>query len=512
MSNKLLRPLAVIGNLTFISRILGYIRDVLIATIFGAGISTDAFFIAFKIPNFFRRIFAEGAMSQAFIPVLAESRRNDEKSAGDLIRAVSGALSVTVFGVVLLGVLSAPLIVYVFAPGFVATPEKAALTADLLRVMFPYLGLISICALTWGVMNSYNKFATPALCAVLFNVVLISAILFMTDYFERPIMALAVAVPLGGLMQLMFSVWGINRLGFSLRPQFNWNHPGVTKILHLMAPAALAASIVQVNLMIDLAIASFLETGSISWLYYSNRLVEFPLGVFGVALATVLLPNLSTSAAEDDVRKFSSTIDWALRWAAMIGLPAAAGLIILSDEMILTLFGYGAITERDVLMSSNSLSAYSMGLFAFIMIKIFGPGYYARQDMRTPVKFGLVAIGINLIFNLVLVAPLGHTGLALATAIAANANALMLWYGLRKKNIYIPTEDWLLFVIRIFIAIMGMMGFLFYVASPLSSWMDWSFGARFYHLLSFILGSGCVYFTVLLLVGMRKKHVGQFGV
>ena len=196
----------------------------------------------------------------------------------------------------------------------------------------------------------------------------------------------------------------------------------------------------------------------------------------------------------------------------MIGLPAAAGLIILSDEMILTLFGYGAITERDVLMSSNSLSAYSMGLFAFIMIKIFGPGYYARQDMRTPVKFGLVAIGINLIFNLVLVAPLGHTGLALATAIAANANALMLWHGLRKKNIYIPTEDWLLFVIRIFIAIMGMMGFLFYVASPLSSWMDWSFGARFYHLFSFILGSGCVYFTVLLLVGMRKKHVGQFGV
>ena len=264
MSNKLLKPLAVIGNLTFVSRILGYIRDVLIATIFGAGVSTDAFFIAFKIPNFFRRIFAEGAMSQAFIPVLAEWRSNDEKSASDLIRAVSGARSVAVFSVVLLGVLFAPLIVYVFAPGFVGTPEKATLSADLLRVMFPYLGLISICALTWGVMNSYNKFAAPALCAVLFNVVLISAILFMTDYFERPIMALAVGVLLGGLIQLVFSVWGINRLGFSLLPQLNWRHSGVTKILHLKAPAALAASIVQVNLMIDLAIASFLETGSIS--------------------------------------------------------------------------------------------------------------------------------------------------------------------------------------------------------------------------------------------------------
>jgi putative peptidoglycan lipid II flippase len=510
MSNKLLKPLAVIGNLTFVSRILGYIRDVLIATIFGAGVSTDAFFIAFKIPNFFRRIFAEGAMSQAFIPVLAEWRSNDEKSASDLIRAVSGALSVAVFSVVLLGVLFAPLIVYVFAPGFVGTPEKATLSADLLRVMFPYLGLISICALTWGVMNSYNKFAAPALCAVLFNVVLISAILFMTDYFERPIMALAVGVLLGGLIQLVFSVWGINRLGFSLLPHLNWRHSGVTKILHLMAPAALAASIVQVNLMIDLAIASFLETGSISWLYYSNRLVEFPLGVFGVALATVLLPNLSAFATKGDVQKFSSTIDWALRWATMIGLPATVGLIILSDEMILTLFGYGAITERDVLMSSNSLSAYSVGLFAFIMIKIFGPGYYARQDMRTPVKFGLVAIGINLIFNLLLVAPLGHTGLALATAIAANVNALMLWRGLRSANIYVPAEDWLLFVIRIFVGILGMTGFLFYVVSPLSIWMDWSFGSRFYHLFSFVLGGGCVYFIVLLLVGMRKKHVGQF--
>jgi len=511
MSNKLLRPLAVIGNLTFISRILGYIRDVLIATVFGAGVSTDAFFIAFKIPNFFRRIFAEGAMSHAFIPVLAESRRNHEKSVPHLIRAVSGALSVTVFCIVLLGVFFAPFIVYVFAPGFAATPEKATLTADLLRVTFPYLGLISICALSWGVMNSYNKFAAPALSAVLFNLVLISAILFMTDYFDRPIMALAVAVLLGGLIQLIFSVWGVNQLGFSLQPQLDWKHPGVTKILRLMAPAVLAASIVQVNLMIDLAIASFLETGSISWLYYSNRLVEFPLGVFGVALATVLLPNLSSSAAEKDVRKFSSTIDWALRWATMIGLPAAVGLIVLSDEMILTLFGYGAITQRDILMSSNSLSAYSMGLFAFIMIKIFGPGYYARQDMRTPVKFGLIAIGINLIFNLLLVVPLGHTGLALATAIAANANALMLWRGLCKEKIYTPTEGWLLFFIRIFVAILAMIGFLYYVASPLSFWMDWSFGSRFYHLFSFVLGSGCVYFIVLLLVGMRKKHVGQFG-
>jgi putative peptidoglycan lipid II flippase len=263
--------------------------------------------------------------------------------------------------------------------------------------------------------------------------------------------------------------------------------------------------------MIDLAIASFLETGSISWLYYSNRLVEFPLGVFGVALATVLLPNLSTAAAEGDVRKFSSTIDWALRWATMLGLPAVAGLIILSDEMILTLFGYGAITERDVLMSSHSLSAYSMGLFAFIMIKIFGPGYYARQDMRTPVKFGLIAIGINLVFNLLLAGPLGHTGLALATAVAANANALMLWRGLRKENIYAPTEGWLYFLIRIFIAVLAMVGFLIYVASPLSAWIDWSFGSRFYHLFSFVLGSGCVYFMALLFVGMRKKHVGKFG-
>ncbi len=507
MSNRLLRPVAVIGNLTFISRVLGYIRDVLIATVFGAGVSTDAFFIAFKIPNFFRRIFAEGALSQAFIPVLAATRKNDESSVGGLIRAVSGALSVSVFCVVLVGVLAAPLLVYVFAPGFVGEPDKFALTSDLLRMTFPYLGFISLCALSWGVMNTFGRFAAPAFSAVLFNITLISSILFMTDYFNQPIMALAVGVFLGGVIQLVFSVFGINRLGFSIWPTFNWSHPGVVKVLRLMAPAVLAASIVQINLMLDLAIASFLQTGSISWLYYSNRLVEFPLGVFGVALATVLLPNLSSSFAEGNARQFSSTIDWAMKWAVIVGLPAAIALIVLSDQIILTLFGYGAITERDILMSSNSLSAYSCGLFAFIAIKVFGPGYFARQDMRTPVKFGLFAIAINLIFNLLLVVPLGHTGLALATAIAANANALMLWRGLRKTNIYLPSTSWLFFVLRGFGATCAMVGLLYYMISPLSEWMSWSLAQRFYNLFLLMFAGGAVYFLTLFAFGFKKKHV-----
>jgi putative peptidoglycan lipid II flippase len=278
-----------------------------------------------------------------------------------------------------------------------------------------------------------------------------------------------------------------------------------------MAPAILAASIVQINLMLDLAIASFLETGSISWLYYSNRLVEFPLGVFGVALATVLLPNLSTFVAENNLRQFSSTIDWAARWATMIGLPAAVALVVLSDQMILTLFGYGAITEKDILMSSHSLAAYSTGLFAFIMIKVFGPGYYARQDMRTPVKFGLIAIAVNLVFNLLLVMPFGHAGLAMATAIAANANALMLWYGLRKTNVYKPSSGWFVFGLRILGATCGMSIFLFYMMSPLSDWMGWSLGLRFYHLFTIVLSGGGVYFLILFVLGLRKKHVAQLG-
>lgn len=508
MSIRLLRSVAIIGQMTFISRVLGYIRDVLIAIFFGAGLTTDAFFIAFKIPNFFRRIFAEGAFSQAFIPVLSETRaKNSEAAVGELIAAISGILILFVWCVVAVGVIAAPIFVMVFAPGFVGSPDKYGLTVDLLRITFPYLGFISISALAWGILNTYGRFAVPSFSPILLNLSMIGSILYLSPQFNTPILALAIGVVSGGVFQFLLSFLGVKRLGFSLWPCFNFRHPGVKKLLKLIGPAAFGASIVQINLMLDMTLASFLNSGSISWLYMSNRIVEFPLGVFGVALATVVLPNLARKYAQNDHEGYSLMIDWALRWVVFIGAPAALALALIAGPVIGTLFGYGEMDQQDVSMCAASLSAYSFGLLGFMAIKICGPGYYARQDMRTPVKIGLVAIGVNLVFNLMLIMPFGHVGLALATALAANVNAYLLWRGLFKTKIYIPSRGWLGFSLRILVSITAMAVALFFAMSSLEDWGSWAIFKRIYELLFLITLGTVVYCGVLWCSGFRKADL-----
>ena len=494
--------------MTLVSRVLGFIRDVVIARVFGAGVATDAFFVAFRIPNLFRRLFAEGAFSQAFIPVLtAEKGREDQAAVIDLVGATAGVLALVLFVVVAVGVIAAPLFILVFAPGFTHDDSQWALAADLLRITFPYLLFISITALFGSLLNTYGRFAIPALTPALLNVALIAAAVVLAPRLEQPVMALAIGVFIGGVLQFLVQFAAVRKLGVLGRLRINFAHAGVRKILTLMGPAIFGVSVAQINLMIDTMIASLLTTGSISWLYYSDRLVEFPLGVFGIALATVVLPSLSRHHVDGDPRGFSATLDWALRLVVIISLPAACGLAFLAEPMLSTLFQYGALNEHDVVMAGRSLVAYASGLTAFILVKILAPGFYARQDTRTPVKIGVIAMCANIVLNLVFVFPLAHAGLALATAIAAYINALLLLHALRKNGFYQPLGGWGGFSARVAAALAVMLAVLWSMNVELSTWSAYDVGERVMMLAKLIALGGGSYGAALFVFGMRAHHV-----
>ena len=497
--------------MTLISRVMGFVRDVIIAKIFGASAAADVFFVAFKIPNLFRRLFAEGAFAQAFVPVLAEYReKHGEDAVGALIGAAGGTLGLVLMVVTALGVLAAPALIMVFAPGFIDEPDKAGLAADLLRLTFPYLGFISLTALAGSVLNTYGRFAVPAFTPVLLNVALISAALWLAPQLERPVMALAMGVLAGGVAQLLLQWAALVGLKLPIRPKVSFNHPGVRQILRLMGPAMFGVSVAQINLMLDTIIASFLETGSISWLYYSDRLIEFPLGVFGIALATVVLPTLSSQFSKNDGDEFAHTLNWALRWVFLIGLPAAVALALLAGPMLASLFGYGAMGERDVAMASRSLVAYSGGLLAFILIKVLAPGYFARQDTRTPVRIGIIAMVTNMVLNVLLVFPLAHAGLALATTLSACLNAGFLWRGLYQDGVYRAQTGWPVFLLRVALALMVMSGLLIWlVPVDVGLWLTWSMPERAIHLGGAVLGGAAVYFLTLAVCGLRPRHMAM---
>lgn len=494
--------------MTLLSRILGFVRDVIIARTFGATLAADAFFVAFKIPNLFRRLFAEGAFAQAFVPVLSEYRERDGDAAvGDLVGAVSGTLGLILLLVTTVGVVAAPILVMAFAPGFIDEQEKLALAAELLRLTFPYLAFMSLAALAGGVLNTYGRFAVPAFTPVLLNVALISAALFLAPRLAEPVMALAIGVLVGGALQLALQFAAMSRLGFRWRPLLDLGHAGVRQILRLMGPAVFAVSVAQINLMLDTIIASFLETGSISWLYYSDRLVEFPLGVFGIALATVILPALSSRHNEGSHEAFSATLDWALRWVFLLGVPAALALAVLAAPMLSTLFGYGALEDRDVAMAARSLMAYSGGLLAFILIKVLSPGYFARQDMRTPVRIGIIAMSANMVMNLILVFPLAHAGLALATTLSACLNAALLWRGLRRTGVYRASAGWGAFLLRVAVATAAMCAVLITWQAPMSVWSAAGALERAAMLGTGIALGAVTYFVVLGVSGLRPRDM-----
>lgn len=508
MATHLLKSTLNVGSMTLLSRILGFVRDVVIARMFGAGMGADAFFIAFKIPNFLRRLFAEGAFSQAFVPVLSEYKSQREHAAvKDLVDRVTGSLGVTLLIVTTVGVLAAPLLVMIFAPGFINAGDKFELTTQLLRVTFPYLLFVALTALAGSILNAYGKFGVPAFTPTFLNLAMIGCALWLAPRMDEPVMALAWGVFIAGIVQLLFQLPFLYRLRLLPRPRRARGNEGVRRIRTLMLPAIFGSSVAQINLLFDTLIASFLVTGSVSWLYYSDRLVEFPLGIFGIALATVVLPSLSRNHAERSPEEFSRTLDWALRWVMLIGVPATAGLLVLSGPMLATLFQYGAFSAHDVAMATRSLMAYSLGLLAFILVKVLATGFYARQNTRTPVRIGIIAMVANMVMNVLLVFPLAHAGLALATSLAAFLNAALLYRQLRRDNCYAQQPGWGLLLLRVVLATAAMSGMLLWGAGDIEQWLAWSWRERATWLCVWIAAGGGVYLASLVLTGLRWRHL-----
>ena len=506
MAQKLLKSTLVVGLMTTISRALGLIRDIIIGAMFGPGAGVDAFIVAFRIPNFLRRVFAEGGFSQAFVPVLSEYREQRGRAeVNALVDHTAAVLGVSLCITTVAGVLAAPLLIWIFAPGFSGDMEKQALATQMLRITFPYILFISLTAMAGGILNAYQRFAAPAFTPVLLNLSLIGCALWLTPYFppEKMVTALAWGVLIAGVAQLLFQFPFLLKLRLLPLPRFNRDREGVSRVITLMIPTLFAVSITQVNLLIDTIIASFLETGSISWLYFSDRLVEFPLGVFGIALATVILPNLSAEHVGSDTAAFNKTLDWALRWVFLLSLPAAAGLMLLGVPLLTTLFQYNEFSQYDVQMAGRSLVAYSIGLPAFIMIKVLSSGFFSKQDTKTPVKIGVIAMLANIVLNLILVFPLAHAGLALATSLSACVNAALLYRVLRKDRGFIMEPGWSVYLTRITLALAAMALGLVYFVPDHFSWFEWNMYDRAVNVSLSVLAGVMIYFSILWLAGIR---------
>jgi len=515
---KLLKSTVTVSGATILSRILGFVRDVVLARLFGASGTTDAFFLAFRIPNLMRRMFAEGSFALAFVPVLSEYRASGDRTAlRDLVDHVAGTLAAILLVVTAAGMLAAPAVMAVFAPGWLleGRPEFA-LSAQMLRITFPYILLISLTALAGGILNTFERFALPALTPILLNLSLIGCAVLLSPQFDVPVKALAWGVLLAGVLQLSVQIPALSRLGLLPRPRLGFNHPGVRRILKLMVPTLIGSSAAQVNILFDSIIATFLVSGSVSWLYYSDRLLEFPLGVFGIALATVILPNLSRKHAQKSRAAFSRTLDWALRLSMIITLPAAAGLVILATPILITLFQYQAFQADDVAMSAMSLVAYAAGLPAFIAVKVLAPGFFARQDTRTPVKIGLIAMLANFIMNLLFVGAMvhwgmagPHAGLALASSVSAFLNAGLLYRGLRRSGAYQPGAGWLRLTLTVLFACLAMVAVLSRWTPDTEIWMALTAGNRTMDLLLYIAFGASIYALTAWIAGLRPRHLSH---
>jgi putative peptidoglycan lipid II flippase len=512
VSERLLKSTATVGGMTLISRVLGFVRDVVIAHAFGAGLGADAFFVAFRIPNFFRRLFAEGAFSQAFVPILSEYRTHrTPEQVRTFVGHVSGTLGAVLTVVTVAGIIASPLIIMAFAPGYIGQGDKYALSVDLLRLTFPYLFFISLTALAGGILNTYGRFGVPAFTPVMLNISMIAATLWLAPHMRQPVMALAWGVFAAGIIQLLFQLPYLARLGMLTWPRISRRDEGVRRIIRLMTPALFGTSVVQINLLFDTLIASFLVTGSISWLYYSDRLVEFPLGVFGAALATVILPTLSRNHAQGSVETYTGNLDWGLRWVLIVSAPAMVGLLILAGPLLATLFQYGEFNPRDVAMAARSLMAFAVGLPAYIYIKVLASAFYARQDTRTPVRVGVIAMLANMGLNIALVFPLAHAGLALATALSAYLNAGLLYLHLVRKTGFRPRPGWSALVTKIATANALMAATLLVGGTDLAQWLHWHLTVRVMHLSLWVIAGAAVYLLALWIMGIQLFRMHPAG-
>jgi putative peptidoglycan lipid II flippase len=511
---NLLKALATISSLTLVSRIFAFVRDVLIARIFGAGMATDAFFVAFKLPNLLRRLFAEGAFSQAFVPIFGEYKnRKGHDETKLLVDHVTTLLALILFAVTVIGVVAAPLLVYISAPGFAEQPDKFALTVQLLRVTMPYIFFISLVALAAGILNTYNRFWVPAVAPILLNLCFIGGALWLAPYFHPPVMVLAWAVFVAGIVQLAFLLPFLKKIDLLPRLRFNLRDPGVWRILKLMGPAVFGVSIAQISLIINTIFASFLAAGSVSWLYYADRLMEFPSGMLGVALGTILLPSLSKHYADASHEEYSRLLDWGLRLTFMLALPAALALGMIAVPLLATMFQHGAFTAHDVLMTRQALVGYSVGLIGIILVKILAPGFYARQDIKTPVKIAIATLlatqAMNALF--VFVAHLQHAGLALSIGLAACFNSAILYHQLRKRGIYLPEPGWGAFFAKMGLALLALALTLWFGMGSTQHWLETSGWVRIIHLVVLVVGGVAVYFAVLWLLGFRLRDFHRRG-
>jgi putative peptidoglycan lipid II flippase len=513
---KLLRSTGTVGGFTLLSRVLGLVRDVVFARLFGAAGLMDAFFVAFRIPNIFRRFFAEGSFSQAFVPVFAEyDEKGDHQAVRELVDQTAGTLGIILFAITALGVVAAPVFIAVFAPGFITgngaeDASRYALSVDMLRWTFPYLLFISFTALAGGILNTYQRFTAAAFSPILLNLVLIGFAAFLAPLYARPGIALAVGVFTAGVLQLVCMLPSLMRIRLMPRPKLGFRHPGVRKILRLMLPGLFGSSVAQISILLDTLIASLLATGSISWLYYSDRLMEFPLGVFGIALATVMLPNLSRQHTNGAAADFGMTLDWAMRLVVLIVMPATLGLMLLAGPLLATLFYGGRFGVGDVEMATFSLIPYAAGLLGFTMVKVLAPGYFARQITTTPVRIGLIALGLNMVLNVAIVGPWvlagwpgPHAGLAAATSLSAFINSGLLYRGLRREGVIMPAPGWSRFLLRVAVASGVLVVVLVQAVPPTSAWLEAELLTRCLWLAAAVIGGGCAYFAALFATGFR---------
>jgi putative peptidoglycan lipid II flippase len=513
--DRLLTTTSVVGFMTLLSRVTGLARDIAFSSWFGSGIVMDAFTVAFKVPNLLRRFFAEGAFSQAFVPVISEYRTHrSQAETRELVDRVAGTLGLALFVVTLVGVIAAPLLILGFAPGFRGGDGRYPLAVDMLRLTFPYVLFVSLTALAGSILNAYRRFAVAAFTPVLLNVVMILFAGWVEPRLGRPGLGLAAGVFAAGLVQLGFQVPFLRSLGMLPRPRWDAAHEGVRRIAKLMLPAVFGSSVAQISILLDTLIASFLAAGSISWLYFSERLVEFPLGVFGIALATVILPRLSEHHATESKETFSATLDWALKLVLVIGVPAALALAVLAEPLLMTLFHRGEFTARDVAMSAASLRAYAPGLLGFILVKVLAPGYFARQDTRTPVRAGVQALILGMTLSVVFVVLLAktawapaHAGIAAATACGALFNAGLLLRGLLRSGVYRAGAGWRLLAMRVLVPSAVMTVVLVLTLAAWGDWLAMTSVGRVVSLGALVAAGTVVYFGTCYLCGLRLRDL-----
>lgn len=513
MSKKLIKSGLIVSVMTLLSRVLGLVRDVVIARLMGADAAADVFFFANKIPNFLRRLFAEGAFAQAFIPVLTEVHAESDRHQLRLfIAKVSGTLGAIVFVTAFIGVLLSPVLTALFGAGWFIdylrgeqNGEKFELASSMLKITFPYIAFITMAGLSGAILNTLNKFAVAAFTPVLLNITIIACAYWLVPVFSEPAYALAWGVFFGGIVQLGFQLPFLFRAGLLVKPQWGWRDPGVVKVRTLMIPALFGVSVGQINLLFDTLIASFLVTGSISWLYYSDRLLEFPLGLFGIAIATVILPTLSRNHVGNDSLGFSANMDWAVRMVCLLGIPAAAGLGVLAEPILSVIFQGGAFTAETAKMASYSLIAYAFGLLSFMLVKVLAPGYFSRQDTKTPVKIGIWCMAANMIFNMIFAIPYGYIGLAIATSLSASLNALLLYRGLQRDNVYIVSRLTIGFIARVILATAAMVGGILWLKQGVE-FTQLVFVQQLITLSTYIASALAIFAVALFLMGIRLRH------